>query len=146
MCLLHFCINLYVTYMLLSASVYVFFRQLFWYPPCMYALACSLCYHGQTSELIQCWHHVSWLFIETVMFIVFSIVLFLCCWLCSKYACIFNHEITSISFSMYSLFLLWWISKGNLMLKQNYSFYWSYQNTIQRKVINEYFSYIFVTE
>jgi hypothetical protein len=74
LCLLHFCIKLYVTYMLLSASVCVFFRQLFWCPPCMYALACILCYHGQSSELMQCWHHILRLFIETDMFSVFLIM------------------------------------------------------------------------
>jgi hypothetical protein len=52
-----------------------------------YALACIPCSHEQSSELIQSWHHVSWVFIETVMLILFlimasthSVLSCVCCW------------------------------------------------------------------
>jgi hypothetical protein len=55
--------------------------------PTFYALACISCCHGQSNELIQTWHCVSWVYIETVMLIVFlvmastySALSCVCCW------------------------------------------------------------------
>jgi len=49
MSLFHFCITLYVTYMLLAASVEVFFRQLFWYPHFIHLLVSHVVMDNQVS-------------------------------------------------------------------------------------------------
>jgi hypothetical protein len=51
----------FLWYDLRTALLVPTFNALAWVPYC----------HGQSSELIQSWHHVSWVFIETVMLIVF---------------------------------------------------------------------------
>jgi hypothetical protein len=54
----------------------------------LYALTCIPCYHGQLSNLIEYWHHVSWLFrhsntchVPYYGICTFSIALVVCCWL-----------------------------------------------------------------